>query len=268
MRRHSSRPKFAPQSISFIIGLTAFVLLTLILTPIFREKARKAEGVVSFVIDDWGYNLNNVDIVLDIDRPVTLAVLPRLLYSKEIARKVTGPGSQCDVILHLPLESKSGRSPEPSTIRTSMTKERIISILDRDLVDVPGIIGVSNHQGSRVTENKIIMKVILGELKKKGLFFLDSRTTSVSAAGRVAQDMGLRHAERDIFLDLAEKKTPKQSRAYIKKQIRELVRIAKQKGSAIGIGHDKKVTLETIKESIPEIEKENVKIVPLKKLVR
>ena len=85
--------------------------------------------------------------------------------------------------------------------------------------------------------------------------------------GNIAGKIGLRHAERSVFLDLGQKKDEKQTRAYIKKQIKEQINIAKIRGSAIAIGHDKKLTIEVIKESIPDIEKGNIKIVPLKNLV-
>jgi len=234
---------------------------------IFYRAPVKHEGQVAFVIDDWGYSLNNVEALLKIDRPVTLAVLPHLRYSKEISKLARKNGKNYDVILHLPLESKSGKALEQDTIRRNMKKERVISILKDDIEGVPGIIGVSNHQGSKVTENREIMKIILEELKKRNLFFLDSRTTPVSVCGSISGKIGLRHAERDVFLDLAQNKGEKQYKAYIKKQIRELMRITKTKGSAIAIGHDRKLTLEVIKESISDIEKENIKIVPLKQLV-
>ncbi len=222
---------------------------------------------VAFVIDDWGYSLNNIETLFQIQRPVTLAILPHLRYSKEISERARRHSQEYDIILHLPLESKSGKTPERDTIRRNMKKERVLAILKDDIEGVPGIIGVSNHQGSRATENSEVMKIILDELKRKGLFFLDSRTTPISVCGNIAGKIGLKHAERSVFLDLAQKKTDKQCRAYLKKQIKELIEIAKAKGSAIGIGHDKKITLEAIKESIPDIEKENIKIVPLEKLV-
>ena len=218
-------------------------------------------------MDDWGYSLNNVDALFQIDRPVTLAVLPHLRYSKEISDRIIKYGRGYDIILHLPLESKSGKAPERDTIRRNMEKNRVLSILKDDIESIPGIIGVSNHQGSRATENKEIMKIILEELKKRNLFFLDSRTTPVSVCGNISGKIGLRYAERSVFLDLGQKKDEKQTKAYIKKQIKELINIAKIRGSAIAIGHDKKLTIEVIKESIPDIEKGNIKIVPLKKLV-
>ncbi|MCX5693253.1 MAG: divergent polysaccharide deacetylase family protein [Candidatus Omnitrophica bacterium] len=248
-----------------ILLVLAVAIIFLII--ILYKVPTKAEAQVAFVLDDWGYSLNNIDALFQIDRPVTLAVLPHLRYSKEISDRVIKYGREYDIILHLPLESKSGKFPERDTIRRNMEKNRVLSILRADIESVPGIIGVSNHQGSRATENKEIMKIILEELKKRNLFFLDSRTTPVSVCGNISGKIGLRYAERNVFLDLAQKKEEKQCRAYIKKQIRELINIAKTRGSAIAVGHDKKLTIEVIKDSIPDIEKENIKIVPLKELV-
>jgi len=254
-------------SIKILPVLLVLAVAIIIFIIILYKAPVHHEGQIAFVIDDWGYSLNNVEVLFKIDRPVTLAVLPHLRYSKEISDKVRKHGKNYDVILHLPLESKSGKAPEQDTIRRNMKKEKVLSILKDDIEGVPGIVGVSNHQGSKATENRETMKIILQELKKRNLFFLDSRTTPVSVCRSISGKIGLRYAERDVFLDLAQKKEEKQYGAYIKKQIRELIRVAKTKGSAIAIGHDKKLTLEVIKDSIADIEKENIKIVPLRKLV-
>ena len=253
------------QNIVPVLLVLAVAIIFLII--ILYKAPIKAEAQVAFVLDDWGYSLNNVDALFQIDRPVTLAILPHLRYSKEISERARKYSRQYDVILHLPLESKSGRASERDTIRRNMKKDRVLAILKDDIEGIPGLIGVSNHQGSRATENKETMKIILDELKKRDLFFLDSRTTPVSVCGNIAKKIRLRYAERGVFLDLAQTKDDKQYRAYVKKQIKELVDMAKARGSAIGIGHDKKLTLEVIKDSILDIEKENIKIVPLKKLV-
>ncbi|MFA5389745.1 MAG: divergent polysaccharide deacetylase family protein [Candidatus Omnitrophota bacterium] len=258
MKRRSSNNNFP----AFLILAVAIIFFVIIL----YKAPVKSGAQVAFVLDDWGYSLNNMDELFEIDRPVTLAVLPHLRYSEEISKRAREHSRGYDILLHLPLESKSGKSQERDTIRRNMDKKRVIAILENDIESVPGIIGVSNHQGSRATENRETMRTILGELKKRGLFFLDSRTTPVSVCGSICRKIGVRYAERSVFLDLAQKKEEKQYRAYIKKQIRELINIAKTRGSAIAIGHDKKLTLDVIKESIPEIEKEGVSIVPLRKL--
>ncbi len=260
MKRRSSTNIFPILLILAVVIIVSIIIL--------YKAPVKPEGQVAFVIDDWGYSLNNIDALFQIERPITLAILPHLRYSKDISDRVRKQSQRYDVILHIPLESKSGKSAEHDTIRRNMKKEKALSILRDDIESIPGIIGVSNHQGSRATENKEIMKIILEELKKKDLFFLDSRTTPVSVCGNISRKIGLKYAERSVFLDLAPIKEEKQNRAYIKRQIKELINIAKARGSAIAIGHDKKLTLEVIKESIIDIEKENIKIVPLKKLVR
>ena len=259
--------RYPSQSIFPILLVLAVAIIVFIIILYKAPAKPRHEVQVAFVLDDWGYSLNNIDELFQIDRPVTLAVLPHLRYSKEISDRVIKYGRGYDIILHLPLESKSGKTSERDTIRRNMEKNQVLSILRADIESVPGIIGVSNHQGSRATENREIMKIILEELKKKDLFFLDSRTTPVSVCGNISRKIRLKYAERSVFLDLGQKKEEKQYRAYVKKQIRELINIAKTRGSAIAIGHDKKLTIEVIKDSIPDIEKENIKIVPLKKLV-
>lgn len=263
MKRRKSSIKIFP---IFVILSLAAVFFAVILNRAPHRRVPVPVAQIAFVIDDWGYSLHNTDALFQIDRPVTLAVLPHLRYSKEISDSARRHGEMYDVILHLPLESKSGRSAERDTIRRNMKKDRVLAILNDDIEGAPGLIGVSNHQGSKATESSETMGIILEELKKRDLFFLDSRTTPVSVCGKIAAKIGLRHAERDVFLDLAQTKDENQYRIYIKKQIKELIRIAKAKGSAIAIGHDKKLTLEVIKESVSSIEKEGIKIVPLKKL--
>ncbi len=254
-------------SIKILPILLILAVAIVIFIIILCRAPAKYGGQIAFVIDDWGYSLNNVEALLRIDRPVTLAILPHLRYSKEISELAIKNGKNYDLILHLPLESKSGKASEQDTIRRNMKKERVLSILKDDIEEIHGIIGVSNHQGSKATENREIMKIILEELKKRNLFFLDSRTTPVSVCRSISSRIGLRYAERDVFLDLAQIKEENQYKLYIKKQIKELMRVAKTKGSAIAIGHDRKLTLEVIKDSIADIEKENIKIVPLKKLI-
>jgi polysaccharide deacetylase 2 family uncharacterized protein YibQ len=248
-------------SISLIVFL--FILVFIFYNTFVRPKVQ-----VAFVIDDWGYSKKNLELLFQIHRPITIAVLPNLNYSKEIAEEVGQNGRLHDIILHLPLESESNATPELNTIRCSMGKEKIVSILKKDIESLPGIIGVSNHQGSRATKDKNTMKVIFTELKKRKLFFLDSMTSPKSVCKDIAHNTGLRFARRDVFLDLTDKKDSKLFKSHIKKQIEELIDIAKKEGSAIGIGHNNRITLEVLRDAILELERQRIRIVPLKRLVK
>ena len=250
----------------FIIGIVIFVILGLIFT-LWHVRA-KPGGLIAFVIDDWGYNQRNIDLVFQIQRPLTISILPNLRYSDYIAATVAKNDEMYDIILHLPLESESNRAAEANTIRIDMEKEEILSILEKDIRGVPGLVGVSNHQGSKATEDERVMRIILGELKKRRLFFIDSLTTPNSVCPDVARDIGLKYIKRDVFLDLTDQTDLENFEAYVRKQIQELADTAKRKGRAIGVGHNKATTLKVIKDSIPELEKQGIKIVPLRELVR
>ncbi|MFC1620743.1 divergent polysaccharide deacetylase family protein [Candidatus Omnitrophota bacterium] len=247
--------------------ITSVVIILALLFMLYRGTSRP-KGLVAFVIDDWGYNKRNIDLILEIDSPLTISILPNLRYSDYVAKEIAKDSNRHDIILHLPLESETNIAAEIDTIRSGMEKPKIASILEKDIKSIPGVIGVSNHQGSRVTKDKRVMGIILAELKKKELFFLDSLTTPDSVCSYISHDIGLKCVVRDVFLDITDQTDLQNLEAYIKKQIRELAAIALEKGSAIGVGHNKKITLNVIKDVIPELEKQGIKIVPLKTLAR
>ena len=252
------------KNVLFVIGLIIFVVILMFML----NRPPKPKGLIAFVLDDWGYNKKNIKRVLEIERPITIAILPNLRYSKYIADKFRKNNDMYDIILHLPLESKSGRAEEDNTIKESMTEEKILSILDDDIKTIPDIVGVSNHQGSKATEDKRVMKVVLNELKNRKLFFLDSVTSPESVCSDIARRIRLKYIQRDIFLDITDQTDLEHFEDYIKKQIRELMDAAIENGKAVGVGHNKKATLKVIKELIPEIEEKGIKIVPLKELVK
>ncbi|MDD5730742.1 MAG: divergent polysaccharide deacetylase family protein [Candidatus Omnitrophica bacterium] len=224
-----------------------------------KPQAAVLKGKIAIVIDDWGYTLSNEPILDQIKYPITGSILPNLKYSKEIAREFHKLGFEA--ILHLPMEPGEKIRLEQNTILTSMDAKTIAEIVNSDLDDLPYIDGASNHMGSKATQDEKTMSVVLDVLKKRNLFFLDSFVTSKSVCTGLAAKKHIAFARRDVFLD------NKEESGYIKEQLNELKKKAEQYGKAIGIGHDRKVTLEILKESMPEIEKEGYKFVILSDLV-
>jgi polysaccharide deacetylase 2 family uncharacterized protein YibQ len=186
--------------------------------------------------------------------------LPRLDYSKVIADELHK--RRLEIILHLPLEPYEKVRLENNTIMVSMDEPAIKNILAGDLKNIPYVRGVSNHMGSKATEDLRIMKILFREFKKRNLYFLDSLVSAETVGFDLAHKMGLAFGKRDIFLD------NKKEAQYIKGQINKIKIIAKVYGQAIGIGHDQKVTLEVLKEAMPEIEKEGYKFVFVSELVK
>lgn len=229
--------------------------------PMIKPRA-KITAKVSIVIDDWGYNLEDLNILREINTPLTLAILPHLAYSKNVAEFAKEKG--WNAILHMPMEPHANPDVtlEKNTILTTMDDNQIRTILKSAMESVPGIKGINNHMGSAVTEDERTMKIIFTEMKKSRLFFLDSFVTDNSICKNLAKKMHIGFAERNIFLDNT------MEAQYIKDQIMSLVDLAKKQGFAIGIGHDRKLTLEILKEMLPKLSQEGIKFVPLSELVK
>lgn len=142
-----------------------------------------------------------------------------------------------------------------------MSQEEIRRVLAANLAAVPNVIGVSNHMGSKVTEDRAAMITIMNEVFSRGLFFFDSRTTPNSTAPRVARDMGAPLLENARFLDHIADET------YVVDQIRAAARIALSRGSAAVIGHVRPTTVRALARMIPELAAAGVELVRLDELM-
>jgi polysaccharide deacetylase 2 family uncharacterized protein YibQ len=116
--------------------------------------------------------------------------------------------------------------------------------------------------GSRITEEIKASTLVMTEAKKRKLYFFDSFVTNQSVCSALAKKIKIRFAKRDVFLD--NQNDPE----YIKKQLIKLKKIANQRGTAIGIGHDRKNTLWVLKEMLAGLEKDGYQFVFLSQVVK
>lgn len=223
---------------------------------------KKPKGRIVIVLDDWGYSLNGLKTLKQIKQPITVAVLPNLPFSKTIAREAKKRGFE--IIVHLPMEPQSRDSVdlEKNTITTDMSDAKIKAVVAGQLSQIPYIKGVNNHMGSKATEDPRVMRVVFDYLKKKRLYFLDSFVTADSVCSIIAREAKIGFAKRDIFLDNEE------DADYINAQIDTLEEEAVKNGFAIGIGHDRKATLEVLKERLPKLQKNGFKFVTVSQVLR
>ncbi len=252
-------------TIGILIGVVILEGVFIVLTrpkriPRVPAAPVKIKGKIAIVIDDWGYNVKNLNIAGQIHYPLTASILPNLNYSSRISRELHNRGFQ--IILHLPMQPHEPYRLEKNTILINMDEQAIKDILARDLSNIMFVRGVSNHMGSKATEDPRVMGIIFKEIKRRHLYFLDSFVSSKSVCSELAARSGIRFAERDIFLDNQE------DHAYITGQVYKLKKKANLYGQAIGIGHDRRVTLEVLRELMPELEKEGYKFVFLSELVK
>jgi len=227
-------------------------------TPLVSQS-RKGPKIV-FVIDDIGYHDRYETLLFSTGVPLTLAILPQLSFSTHFSKE--GEKRGYEIILHQPMEPETRISdPDPGTITTRMNKGEVKKVLTQNLATVPDAEGINNHMGSKVTQNAKTMRWVLEELKKRKLFFLDSMTTENSIGWLTAGEMKVQNLKRSVFLD------NENDTKYIESRIRELIESAKLHGFAIGIGHYRQTTLESIKKMSPQIKKQGVQIVNLKEIL-
>lgn len=194
-----------------------------------KVPAKKVADVY-IVLDDGGHNLNHLQPFLNLDIPLTIAVLPELSYSKESALRIKNSGKT--LILHQPMQAINlSTDPGPSAIMPEMSAEQIRSLLTKNLDSLGIKIGLNNHEGSLITADIYAMKVVMEVCKERGMFFLDSRTNSKSVCKSVASEYGVKLYERNTFLD----NTP--SQADMIAMFKSGIEIAKKNGSVIMIGH-------------------------------
>ncbi|GBU28306.1 hypothetical protein R84B8_01864 [Treponema sp. R8-4-B8] len=187
------------------------------------------KGTLVFIIDDAGNNLKELEPFLRIQFPFTIAVLPGLPHSAEAARRIRESGKE--VILHQPMEAIGGQNPGPGAIYSGMSAEEIRSVLSHNIDEIGPVAGMNNHQGSKITMDKEAMRVILAFCDERGICFIDSRTTADTVVPIVANQMGIRIAERNVFID------NEQNRGAMLRYISTGLARAQKSGSAVMIGH-------------------------------
>lgn len=217
----------------------------------------KRKPKIAIVIDDLGGSKNAAVEILKIKAPLTLSILPRQPYSEWIAEEGHKLGH--DIIAHIPMEAEKSYKLGEGGLYIWMTDEELAETLNKNLHSIPHAIGVSNHMGSAFTQDVRAMTVLVSELKKRNLFFLDSLTSSKSVGFHLAKMKGLKAVNRDIFLDDVN------SPVEIEKQWKKLVNIAEKNSHAVLLAHPRRNTIEFLQETLKN--NKGVAVVPLSELM-
>ncbi|MCP4642626.1 MAG: divergent polysaccharide deacetylase family protein [bacterium] len=231
------------------------------LAPVFNGRPdAHTEPQIAIIVDDGGRGDATSDAILALEPVLTLAILPYDPESTETAKRAKKLGFE--VLLHMPMETGSKTAKYPHTIKADMDKKQIGTLTEKALAEVPGAVGINNHTGSVFTSNEKSMTLFLELIKEKSLFFVDSRTTAETVGIAVAEKVGIKAVERDVFLD------NKPDRDYIRGQFKLLEQAARKYGAAVGICHFRPASAAVLAEEIPRLKKKGVKIVHVSELVQ
>lgn len=226
--------------------------------PSKENAGGQVTGRLAIVIDDAGRDLDSQHIYEQMGIPLTLAVMPDQVHTRDAALSWRAHG--LPVILHQPMESVSGIGMEPKVILTSMSDAAIRQMLRDSLSQLPEAIGINNHQGSKATIDARTMDIVMNELHHRGLFFFDSHTNSTTAADKAAKTYGVPYVRNDLFVDNSA------SVSDICAMIQEGADRAKKKGTYIIIGHCRPHTAEAFRQMVPKLKAQGIEFVYLSSL--
>jgi polysaccharide deacetylase 2 family uncharacterized protein YibQ len=234
-----------------------------LITPLPKaEVARSSTGrpELAIVIDDLGNDRAQADSLFRLAYPLTISVLPHEANSGEIAEEAHRRGYQ--VMLHLPMATAAGNMEEAIELHPGMPSDAVERTFAGMLDTVPFAAGVNNHEGSLGTADQQLMDELMPLLHERNLFFIDSRTTTATVAETSARAAGVAAARRNVFMD------DEQYVPAIRKQFELAIRDAREKGSALAIGHPHAETLEVLNEMLPQAERRGVRLVFASDLAR
>lgn len=225
-------------AISMVVIVSAFASATSLTNP-----------KVMIIIDDLGNSKSDMS-VFSLPNEVTFSILPQTPFGEKIALKAWQEGHA--VMLHMPMQARNGKYMGPLGISTDMPPDVLTRTFRTALSSVPYAVGVNNHMGSAFTDQAQAMRIIMEEVKRQGLFFVDSRTSRHTQAQKMAQALGVPNTRRQIFLDHERTST------FMHQQFKQMTALAKQNGMVVVIAHPYPETLEFLAQYLPTLEKEGV----------
>ena len=219
------------------------------------QAAPAGKAYLSIIIDDLGQSTERDSRTLALPGPVTLAIMPDTPHATDFARQAHKAGKT--VILHMPMDPATG----PYAWHPGIPIEELARRLDAALAKVPYAAGINNHMGSRMTAQREPMAWLMGELQRRHLFFVDSRTSAATVAAAEAQAQGLAHVSRDVFLDDV------RTTEAISGQLQQGIALARKQGSAVLIGHPYPQTLEVLARELPRLKEQGVTLIKLQQMI-
>ncbi|WP_130470273.1 divergent polysaccharide deacetylase family protein [Candidatus Magnetaquicoccus inordinatus] len=226
------------------------------------SRGERTLGTLAIIIDDLGYDWPHSKAITELPADITLAILPKVPFTREVARLGKKLGKE--MLLHQPMEPLRypHTSPGPGAMLLQMDTQRQQAILRENLAQLPEVVGINNHMGSRLTEQAVAMDSAMQVLLEKQLFFIDSRTSDNSVAADRALAQQVPTAVRDIFLDNTAEE------GAILRQLHRLERLALSHGEAIGIGHPYRATVAALQQWLPTLPGKGIRVQRVSRFLR
>ncbi|MSO92118.1 MAG: divergent polysaccharide deacetylase family protein [Rhodospirillales bacterium] len=212
--------------------------------------------MIAIVIDDMGIDVRRSTRAATLPGPLTLSFLT---YADDLDRQTAAARAHGhELMLHVPMEPESPDvDAGPNVLLTAFSPKEILQHLTWALGRFDRYVGINNHMGSKFTRDAGAMRVVMEELKRRGLLFLDSRTASQTVGAKLARKIGVPFAERNVFLDHDD------DEPAIRARLAETEKVALRNGYAVAIGHPRDATLNVLSDWLSRARQDGFVLVPL-----
>ena len=218
---------------------------------------------ISIVISELGLSSAATEAAIErLPGAVTLAFVPFAERLSSWVDQARAGGHE--VLLTVPMEPLTypRDDPGPQALLTSLSDRENVQRLEWVMSRVAGYVGVISFMGSRFTSNPVTLRPVLAALKSRGLLYVDNQPGVNSFAPGVARDLTLPHVVVDRVID------DFATRAAIDDQLAALEAVARDKGTALGVGSPYPVTLDRIAQWAPTLATRGIVLAPVSALAR
>jgi hypothetical protein len=217
--------------------------------------------LVAIVIDDLGLDRRNTARVIRLPGPLTLAYMT---YADDVAAQArAGRDAGHELLVHVPMAPGNGHlTTGPHVLSPDLPPDELKRRIDWVLSRFDGYVGLNNHMGSRFTADAAGMSLLFEELQRRGLLFLDSRTTAATVADEMAMRYDVAFVRRNIFLD------NETSAGEVEAQLGKVEAEARRTGVAVAIGHPHDGTIDALQRWLPTIGARGFALVPVSAIAR
>lgn len=207
---------------------------------------------IAIIIDDMGHSYEHGVELINLPYPLTLSFLPNRRFTQRLVEMANFHGKE--IMLHAPMQNSFGFDLGYGGLKKNMSEAEIKVTLVNSFDKIKHMVGLNNHMGSVLTSDRKAMRWVMETVSQYPFYFVDSRTSSLSVAATMAEQLNIPSMSRDIFLDHV------QEREFIQRQFLKLLDIAVEKGTAIAIGHPHPETIEYLSWALSKLDEKGISI--------
>jgi len=213
---------------------------------------------IAIVVTDMGRISRTTQLAMDrLPVNATLAFSP---YAADVERWGEIARSKGhESLLMVPMEPLNypQNDPGPLSLLINNSGRQNGNLLKASMARLTGYVGITNSMGSRFTASPDSIRPMLEEVHRRGLMFVDARTSQFSQAAQISSALNMPTALNNGYIDDTPNKTA------IENELSRLENRARTLGSAVGFSKLYPISINTIADWASNLEERGFVLVPI-----